>query len=748
MNTRIEILKDGFWKELILSEQNDVKYNAIINSIGSISGRQLQHTNTFTLPYVKQNIDALGINVFNKKELAKAFNIKYVAKYLIKDKLFQSGFLLINNTEMGEINVNFIDEALDIVEKWGTSSYFDLLNADLPETPQIYKDAILEMTEYKMSKTTVLPALTNISGKTYGIAKYPNNLNAIGDKFQISQGALKLDGTRENDLRLDDSFNPYQSRPIFNVKALFDIAIESYGYTPYYDNSIDWAKLENTYMIDKDLFQSQNDNFLVKKIYTPVVENTSHNFIQNDLDPFDYRYNTSFVYPDEANAFFPNDLNPPPNFNLNIGASETKNYKVTDKMIVVPNLSNIAFGSLTWKCNYTDFMLDPYVISLWYPTTAGDPFIQSVMTKEVIDDGTLFIVKSSKSQLSVVPSGADRLFGVAMVVDQNSDDFKNQQDVFISNMIFEDEFLPKGAISYDEFNQYESNDINLTHAAPRDTIKNVLSAIMDREGILISIGLSNILINGVVTPTKTIKLFSYGSYETRKTEGNYQDWTKYHLQYISPLYNTDYGQDYAKNNEIALSDPFKGNSAVYQLTNQGSDSKYKDFTQNFSKLFKDVEAIDYVANTNSPYFEYTNKGLGLVEVTGSITGLAQIRASQASQGTISSLPAVSNVNGLIIPSGMKDWYNIIDESVRSEASFLLPIEVVKNVELAEPIYVESLGGFYIIESIQEYVDSETNVRVKLIKLIINQYIFGDNTYIFQNQNDYTFQQGNDYLFNN
>jgi hypothetical protein len=733
MNTRIEIFKDGIWKELILAQEGEVKYNAVINKIGSISGRDLKHTNTFSLPYIHQNINALGINVFNKTELTKAFNSKYVARYFVKDKLFQSGFLLINNTDQGEINVNFIDEALEIVEKWGTTNYFQLLNADLAETPQIYKDAILEMTDYIMSKTSVLPQLTNIVGKTYPIAKYPNSLNAIGDKFQIDKDGL----------RIGDAFNPYQSRPIFNIKALFDIAIESYGYIPYYDNSINWERLEQTYMIDKDLFQGQNDS--QGRDFTEVsnVQNLPRYANQNEDGVIASYY--VFPFTGSSRALRPNQT---PNWNHPNSWSGVPFGYENIQCLMTPRFNPPVFnGEYIFTCRIISESLSQPILKIvasyvkQVPATGGG--FENIYTTKILNpiedksDLSKLDFTVSQSDFQTPPSGFETYsyHSVAVSIRLTHNNFL-QPTLFDCKLV--ETSLVRGAITYDAFDQYEPLNVNLTHAAPRDTIKNILSAIMDREGILISFD----------NKIKTVKLFSYASYSNRKLEGNFSDWTKYHLKYISPLYNTDYGDSYAKNNEVGLSSPFKGNTAIYQLTNQGEDSKYKDFTQNFSKLFKDVESVNYIGNPTKPYFEYKNTGLGLVEFTGVIENLTQSSANGNTQGTIPILPLISNVNGIIVPSGLQDLYKIVDESIRSEASFLLPVDIVKNVELAEPIFIESLGGFYIIEEVAEYVDSETIVRVKLIKLTITPNEIIELGYNFQDDSDYIFQENSDYDFNN
>ena len=60
-----------------------------------------------------------------------------------------------------------------------------------------------------------------------------------------------------------------------------------------------------------------------------------------------------------------------------------------------------------------------------------------------------------------------------------------------------------------------------------------------------------------------------------------------------------------------------------------------------------------------------------------------------------------------------------DKAIRVDAKFLLPVEIINGLDLSEPIYVEELGGFYIIEEVKEYSNETKPVTVKLIKLIDN-----------------------------
>ena len=243
-NTRIEILKDGTYVSLELGNDKSIHYNSVINKIGKTSTREISGSNTFSIPWTFHNVQTLGLNQFNAIELAASLNQKYEAKYYNEDTLFQIGFVLINNMDSGPININFIDKALFITEKWGSASYKDLLKDNLLSIPADYQTAINEMVNYSMTKVAPLSNLTNISGETFPLALFPNTLNQIGDKWQIYE-----DGTDH----VDNGINPYQSRPIFNTKAFITLACKAYGYDPIFHDSIDWLKVGRTYMVTEGL---------------------------------------------------------------------------------------------------------------------------------------------------------------------------------------------------------------------------------------------------------------------------------------------------------------------------------------------------------------------------------------------------------------------------------------------------------------------------------------------------------------
>jgi hypothetical protein len=169
METRIEIYKDELWQALRLEQDAAIKYNAVINKVGKVATREISHTNTFSLPHVHHNIQVLGLNVFNPSELAKAMNSKYIARYYVEDKILQSGFVVINNTNEGKININFIDESLELTAKWGSTTFQELLQDEVIEFPTDYATAISELRNYDMDKTALLTKLPNVGTRGYSL---------------------------------------------------------------------------------------------------------------------------------------------------------------------------------------------------------------------------------------------------------------------------------------------------------------------------------------------------------------------------------------------------------------------------------------------------------------------------------------------------------------------------------------------------------------------------------------------------
>jgi hypothetical protein len=712
MRTRIEILKGNDWIELYLGDEKVIKYNVVINKVGTINNRDISHSNTFSIPYVSQNIQALDINRFNPIELASAFNKKYEAKYYVREKLLQIGYVIVNNTDNGLINLNFIDAALGVIDKWGVATYQDLLKSGgiLPSgpvtIPSDYATNIASLNTFNLSHSAVVSPTTNVGSRGYKLSLFPNNLNAIGDKFQVL----------DNGTRLVDGFNPYQSRPIWNAKAFFDMITESFGYTPIYDPSVDWDRLKKTYFIESKLDSSSNsDEPYTTHIYSTIASNS----------PFGYQdvFNNGSIYTIYANVTYnPSDARRIGDYNLAASPVDffidgflKPGYKTSEYNILKIHTDNLDAGSITWIYDaspvgsatpYTAWRHDsnPNII-IWKSHSGDITENTDVNIPGFYNRWTLTIDRSNFTP----PSGSSvpNFLGVHLIVQNVLQSSPSGSTASVYNMKVIEKYLSSDTISYDESEQIESQTVDLTFSAPKLTIKDLLTAVMRREGILMDIN----------NKLKEIRFFTYGSYKDRRDEGNYSDWSDYFIHFSVPLFNTDYGNEYARVNEVGLSSPFPGNTAKITLANQGPLSKYKDFVQNLSDKLKDVSSIVSVPTTPAHY-EYTNLGFGVVEDSMLPSGtLTQYRADGSTQGTFSGLPYIWNVNGLEIPAGISQWYELIDIAVRCIGTFLIPVDVIKDLKIYEPIYVERLGGFFIIEEIEEYIDGHTPVKVKLIKLL-------------------------------
>lgn len=685
--TRLEILVDGSWERLKLKTGEVIKYNAVINRIGSLNTREISHTNTFSLPLVSENIRKLKLNYFNHRELAKSLNNKYEAKYYVEEKLLQQGYLVINNTTNDEVNVNFIDEGLSIIDKWGTTSIKDLLKDGSLDTPADYLAAIAEMRSYTLSVDQLATPLSQVGTRGYNLALFPNSLNLIGDKFNVD----------ENGVRQNNIFNPYQSRPVFNAKAIFDLAAEAYGYTPIFDPSVNWNKVAKTYIAPENSDKNSNEEE-TSSIYSPI---------SGDADAKLRSTVTSPTWSVESATTYPLVRSTKPNLVsgwVDPDTSYGTSYLDTN-CIFIPDLSTLASGLITYRVQSPNEIFAGSAWSCWSSIVPGDVIFRPMVIQDEVSIGP-GVINFSLSKLDLIdpPAGADELIGIfATTLEIEASADENQ----INNVQVTESFASQEAVTYDKFGQFVDENLDLVYSAPEDSIKETLSGLMQKEGILMNLN----------HKTKEILFFNYGRYKTLRGLGEFQDWSKYLQKYRPYGYNTEYGGEYASKNIIGLSDPYKGNTATIYLRNQDSVSKNKDRAENYVSFFKDVEEVNRIPNSRTPYYEYTVSSRGLVEHSRNLGELTQTRADNTTQGLLIGLPAISNVNYIDIPSGITEWYRLVDESVKASPMFLLPVDTVRNVDLSRPIYVEDLGGFYIIEEIAEYVDGSKEVAVKIIKII-------------------------------
>mgnify|MGYP003674725282 FL=1 len=704
-DTRIEILKDGIYIDLELGEDNQIRYNPVLNKIGDTKTRSISGSNTFSIPWIFQNINALGLNQFNTTQLAASLNQKYPAKYYNEDTLFQTGFILINNTNDGKINLNFIDEALDITEKWGSTNYKELLQSTLLSIPAIYQTAITEMQDYDMNKTAVLPHLTDVSGEGFPIALFPNNINQIGDKWQQQD----VSGTI---VRVPDQFNPYQSRPIYNVKAFMTLACEAYSYSPIFHPSIDWSVVADTYMVTDGLDKSgYSDSGIINIPHAPISESDPH-WHQYSGITIPLFYSQVAQRYESASSIKPEDL---PGFAsiasflgvLTSGAYSVLSVFTSNNTIFIPDVTAGNVGTLRFQSIVQNRSVDTVnqgIFIIYKDTTIVDGYIferaiesvnnASAYTMDVTIDKSQFDTPTDPNAGAVVG-----LYCLAYKFQSLSSEDK------MTLMTITETASPVGIVSYDEYGQFLQDSVDLTYGASLETISSMMSGVMQKEGILMNIDSVN----------KEIEFFSYSAYNTRRNNGEFVDWSKYLLEYNSPDFNTNFGNNYAISNQIGLSDPYPGNTSKIVLGNQTSSSKYKDFTTDLVSKFKDIKSISEIANT-VPVTEVSTSGRSLVEFNTTTGNVTQVRYNATTQGTLIGLPGILNINYAVIPTGVSDWYSLIDNSVRAKPRFLLPLDEIKNLDLRKPIFIDQLGGYYIPELIEQYTNSYTEVRVKLIKL--------------------------------
>lgn len=716
----MDIFRDGTWYSLRLKEKHAIKYNAVINKVGEISTREISHSNTFSVPNITENQKALGLNVFNARELAKALNSKYIAKYYVGDKLIKEGFIVINNSD-NEIKLNFLDGALGLVDTWKSTTFKQLLQSDQINRPTDYQTAIDEMSAYDMTGNTPWAQLSLVGSRGHGLALFPNTVNQIGDDFQKG-----LSGVRG-----DDVFIPAQSRPVFNAKAAFDLATESFGYTPTYDPSIDWDEIENNFFTGDKANEGKEPSDVLEEIPFSSVGETTY-FVKNTYDPtfnfgpFDISHNIIFkpssissnsgsflsgasVVNNSASTRFleGRDLGAGLNF-------RTYNFDklYNESSFHIPDFSGGNVGTLDYyftsefSGNVIQSSLEVKFFGVWETTSSSTDYV----FKEIPLDGSppSGAVRIDKTFLNTPPTEASSVFmGVTCQISYISRQAFGSPIITIRNMQIIETAIPQGEITFDEYGGYGVAINDLTHAAPEKPIKDVISGLMHQAGVLMNINAKD----------KTVKFFSYGHYENQKDDGNYYDWSEYFQKNSLVKRNTDYGKGFGKLNRIGLKKPYLGNTYDRPLDNHLEDSKYKAFSKDELKSFSDIIKVKSVANTLVPYFEYEISGMSMINKVGFLNGLSQKTPFGVAQGTMIDLAHLSNVNYYSIPYGVAEWYNLVDRALRVVGKFLLPVNVIKTLDITKPVYINHLGGFYIIEEISEYKDSKSIVNIKLIKLI-------------------------------
>lgn len=797
--TRVEIKReeDGNWVQIVLRPQ-PIKYNLVANRIGTLNQRRIFHSDTFSLPYVEENISALGINVFSPKLLAQALNRKYRARYYVNNKLLQQGWLVVNNTITGDINVNFIDEALEIVDQWGVVTFKDLL-LNLVESPNKYTTSnispsvlslIQDMSRWNMERNQPVAAVQKvqfenddptIDGNEFWFARFPVMMNTIGSQWQISQAA-----GYENKRPLN-TFNPFQSRPIFSVLGFLYLIAEAWGYKLKVDQSVNYQELRDSYLSEKGATGGNHSvsAYVISETDT-IKTNVTHSYykqVDKIGDNADYgKYEFFFEYP--VRQVIDINPSPPPLFNViqqvtydastgvktGVGGyqnatfnshppgrlqhrygSEANQSIFNNRWVVAKIEGNQSSwdGELKWtgraitKVPNNRFNWDEFEVKAIGIKKSDNSIYEIPMTHTVNFPTSLshpssrnFEIVANKLELRDIWDESQYTFyGVELRIVILHEDNYFKSIPYLTDLHFTEANLPKGNINIDKYGQIEDGVANLNALAPDILIKDLLADVLQQQGLLLTFEKDS---NGI---QNIMKIFSYGLYSIRSRAAqanipdSHYDWSSYHQKYVAPLFNTDYGSSYGETNRISLKNPFnKENFRVRslgtQLLSKGQRTKFLPLVENQPKILTDVTAIDIIGDTvtyeevttedkSLVYCDYNvantlTKGQVWVEDATPTVSVSEIAVAQIIPYTGTSSGGVS----LIAPTGVEEWYDVVEQSIKCEATFLLPIYVVQNFDISKPIFVEALGGFYLVEEIPEYIDDVTPIRVKLIKVPI------------------------------
>jgi hypothetical protein len=527
--------------------------------------------------------------------------------------------------------------------------------------------------------------------------------------------------------------------------SLFDLACERFGFTGVFDESVDWETIKNTYFISDgtDKNDEPSGDFLTVSHgsvasydfyadFRPTVNGIPYGTNRTSRCIFKVPASTGFIP-----AAWPNWKDS--NYIYDTDSSFTYKpvyYWRTEPTVYKPNLTYGTGGEIRFMADHqyntstqpvqgsttkvviywnpstpgADVISQSYGNGYHFPSTADTPF-PSTISVEPDGSGEFDLdITIDKSIFLDVPAGASSVIGVSVTREVY---LTNLDTLTLTNMRVTEISNNSSSVTFDKYDQFENNPVDFRYAAPRETLRSLMVAVMHKEGILMNINNNN----------KTIKFFTYAHYETQQEDGEFQVWDSYHLGNNNPEWRTNYGNNYGKTTKISLAEPFKGNVFNFSLENQGELSRYKSVGLDTNTKFKDVEAVNYVNNSAGlEYTEYTSKGLGLVEVRGVLTGsLNQYsvdpNGDDKIQGSFSNLPMIANVNYGSIPDGVAEWYQLVDKAVRIKDQFLLPVEEIRKLDLSKPVYIGNLGGFYIIEEVSEYRGPSSPVTVNLIKLI-------------------------------
>lgn len=698
----LEVKYNDAWRELQMYSFDPLPYNILTNKIGEPSSRKISHSNTLSLPICGTNKRSLGLNIHNYADMRQALNRKYECVMKENGKTIRRGYLVINKVTTKDIKVNVIDEGLDLLDKWGENKLQDIYNNEdlVSNMPTDYQYIINEAQTLLMDSTLPVQDLIAMPSEGWPLIAWPNTLNAIGSKFNKLENGSRVPS---------DRLNPFQSRPLYNALGILKSVCYAYGYEPEFQD-INTDELSKLFIVGSGMGDDKESGGLSTR--NPVYNGSMYEQ-SGWVSPADTTYWQHVVKGSTADFIRPDDLTgytPPPNI---VFSSYESQY-----CIMKVNIDDSYEGNINCKLHWNWLGLNVtsrvYINAVYY-NTAGDGVVHKELTTDpdfTVPDNELAEAefKIDKSELTTPPAGGADLVGIQIWVLQQQDG-QNLNNSSADVDYITEEYTTNTNVAIDEYQQYAiDTTVNITKSGPTQTVKQLVSAILAQQGILIDIRARK----------KKVVFFTYSTYKRKQENKKYSDWSKYFIETLGIEYSTNFGKNFGKNNRVSLQDPYGGNWSEITLANIENGSKFIDFVNSPTKDLKDVSGVSLInIGGTHPYFEYTNTGLGLVYSDNQITGLTQTTADGTEQSGLDAWQ-IQNVNYLSLPGGVFDWYSAVSNGVKKKAYFLLPKYVVNDIDLTLPIYIDKLGGYHIIEQISEYRDGQNVVEVDLIKTEITE----------------------------
>lgn len=694
MGIKLEVYNDE-WYEIKLKKSQKPKINVTGGSIKSPSTRKITHSNSFTLPLIETNLRALGLNQYNVNQLVSATNSKYPSRISSDLGLVSEGYLLVNRIDDDGIVVNTFTTDLGLLDQWGADSLIEAFSGAPSETtPTDFITKINQLRSYTITPTSLpLTQLTDMPAG-YPVAYFPTNLNKIGEKFSKNT----------DDSRYEDAINSYQTRPIFNCRALIELAAYKYGYEPVFSDNIDTDQIESEFVTGEGT-ASYKDGTAVNKqriattnILTERDGNTQADYIvtgfksEGALAPIDFNaQGQNYDWSNFATTAGLKDIG----FIAHACLFPFKGDNFLGNIEVSMRHSGAVAGTNT----------KAVVMGAWSSSVDDNVKGVSITTTPVVDSEISGTISFSADKADFIePANAETFLGFCVFMINTTAVISAGAGTF-SNCTLDEEYTSEQGGVYDEDDQYIEGVTNLMVELPNMTVKTFISRMLERHGMKMQINEAD----------KQILFYNYADTIAKAKLGEIRDWSSYKIRTKSKT--TYLGSEYGSRNIISLSNPIRGNQFEKQLLDQGSSSRYDPVKEAPISALNDIEETNIIPEmvTNAGTSEVTLKKIGLVTVDGGLSSIHQCRVDDLKVTSyINDVPNVKQVDFNSLPAGVHLWYDVAAKSVVEEALFLLPQWAIKNVDLITPIYID--GNLYILDEIQEYEDEQTLCILKLIQI--------------------------------